>query len=172
MSSIKDLIEYKLKKDKFVKCVKRDEISLPKFGTFKLFVYKNLIDETEHLVLVKGKITKNKSVLVRMHSLNIISDLLDLKNKDLEKSIEIISKNDQGVIVIVRNPDKEMKKKNSILSKSKNKILKELTKFVFPHFKNGQIKCYIDSVFSLSEASKAHKRLDEGVHIGKVILKI
>ena len=54
----------------------------------------------------------------------------------------------------------------------KNKILKELTKFVFPHFKSGQIKCYIDSVFSLSEASKAHKRLDEGVHIGKVILKI
>ena len=54
----------------------------------------------------------------------------------------------------------------------KNKILKESTKFVFPHFKNGQIKCYIDSVFSLSEASKAHKRLDEGVHIGKVILKI
>ena len=46
-----------------------------------------------------------------MHSLNIISDLLDLKNKDLEKSIEIISKNDNGVIVIVRNPDKEMKKK-------------------------------------------------------------
>ena len=125
MSSIKDLIEYKLKKDKFVKCIKSDEISLPKFGAFKLFVYKNLIDETEHLVLVKGKITKNKSVLVRMHSLNIISDLLDLKNKDLEKSIEIISKNNQGVIVIVRNPDKEMKKKNSILSKSKNKILKE-----------------------------------------------
>ena len=54
----------------------------------------------------------------------------------------------------------------------KNKILKELIKFVFPYFKTGQVKCYIDSVFSLSEASKAHKRLDEGVHIGKVILKI
>ena len=111
MSSIKDLIEYKLKKDKFVKCVNTDDISLPKFGSFKLFNYKNLIDETKHLVLVKGKIKKNKSVLVRMHSLNIMSDLLDLKNKDLEKSLEIISKNDNGVIVIVRNPDKEMKKK-------------------------------------------------------------
>ena len=54
----------------------------------------------------------------------------------------------------------------------KNKILKELTKFVFPYFKTGEVKCYIDSVFSLPEASKAHKRLDEGVHIGKVILKI
>ena len=54
----------------------------------------------------------------------------------------------------------------------KSKILKELTEYVFPHFKTKQVKCYIDSVFHLSEASKAHKRLDEGVHIGKVILKI
>ena len=54
----------------------------------------------------------------------------------------------------------------------KSKILKELTEYVFPYFKTRQVKCYIDSVFPLSEASKAHKRLDEGVHIGKVILKI
>ena len=57
-------------------------------------------------------------------------------------------------------------------SSFKAEILSQLKKFVFPHFENGEIKCYIDSVFSLSEASKAHKRLDEGVHIGKVILKI
>ena len=54
----------------------------------------------------------------------------------------------------------------------KSRILKELTEYVFPFFKTRQVKCYIDSVFQLSEASKAHKRLDEGVHIGKVILKI
>ena len=54
----------------------------------------------------------------------------------------------------------------------KSKILKELTEYVFPYFKTRQVKCYIDSVYPLSEASKAHKRLDEGVHIGKVILKI
>ena len=57
-------------------------------------------------------------------------------------------------------------------SNFKSRILKELTKYVFPYFKTRQVKCYIDSVFHLSEASKAHKRLDEGVHIGKVILKI
>ena len=57
-------------------------------------------------------------------------------------------------------------------NKFKTRILKELTEYVFPYFKTRQVKCYIDSVFHLSEASKAHKRLDEGVHIGKVILKI
>ena len=54
----------------------------------------------------------------------------------------------------------------------KSRILEELIEYVFPHFKTKQVKCYIDSVFHLSEASKAHKRLDEGVHIGKVILEI
>ncbi len=120
MSSIKDLIEYKLKKDKFINCIKTDSITLSKFGNFKMFIYKNLIDGNEHLALVKGNIIKNKNVLVRMHRLNIISDILDFKNKDLEKSIEIISKNNSGVIVIIRNPVKEMKKLNS-----RGKILKE-----------------------------------------------
>ena len=76
-----------------------------------MFVYRNLIDGTEHLALGKGKILKNKNTLVRMHSLNIISDLFIQDNKDLSKSIELISKNNNGVIVIIRNPDKEMKKR-------------------------------------------------------------
>ena len=120
MSSIKDLIEYKLKKDKFINRIKSDNLTLSKFGNFKMSIYKSLIDGNKHLALVKGNIIKNKNVLVRMHRLNIISDILDFKNKDLEKSIEIISKNNAGVIVIIRNPEKEMKKLNS-----RGKILKE-----------------------------------------------
>ena len=41
-----------------------------------------------------------------MHSLNIFSDLLNPKNHNLEKAIDIISKNENGIIVIIRNPKK------------------------------------------------------------------
>ncbi len=54
----------------------------------------------------------------------------------------------------------------------KGRILNELEKVVFPKFKTGEIKCYIDSIYKLSEAAEAHKRLEEGKHIGKVVLKI
>jgi len=54
----------------------------------------------------------------------------------------------------------------------KGKILRDLQKHLFPNFKNGEIDFYIDSVFKFSDAIKAHKRLDEGKHIGKVILKL
>lgn len=125
MSSIKDLIEYKLKEDKFVKCIKVDEVILNK-SVFKMYVYKNLIDKTEHLAFVKGIVDSKKNILVRMHSLNIFSDLLSDKTSELQKSISIISKSNSGAIVIIRNPKKEFNKRNSNNKNiNKEKILKE-----------------------------------------------
>ncbi|MBS91976.1 MAG: 3,4-dihydroxy-2-butanone-4-phosphate synthase [Rickettsiales bacterium] len=125
MCSIKDLIEYKVKKEKLVKCIRSDELLIDKSKKFKMYVYQNIIDGTEHLALVKGNISEKKNTLVRMHSLNILSDILDNKNKDLEKAIEIISKLDHGVIVLIRNPRKELLRKEKKTSRLKKSILKE-----------------------------------------------
>ncbi len=54
----------------------------------------------------------------------------------------------------------------------KEKILISLKKNVFPLIENGKIKIFIDSVFKLDDVVKAHKRLDQGKHIGKIVLKI
>ena len=124
MSSIKDLIEYKVKKEKFVKCLRTQETKIEILKQFKVLIYKNIIDGTEHIALVKGQISSSKNVTVRMHSLNLLSDLLDPKNKTLLKSIEVISKLQTGIVVIVRNPRKELLK-NERNRLSNKKILKE-----------------------------------------------
>ena len=54
----------------------------------------------------------------------------------------------------------------------KGQVLSQLKEFVFPHFENGSIKCYIDSVFNIKDVSSSHERLEKGEHIGKVVLKI
>ena len=54
----------------------------------------------------------------------------------------------------------------------KAKILNDLKKIVFPNFENGKIKCYIDSVFKLKDVVSSHKYLEEGRHIGKIVLEI
>ena len=90
-----------------------------------MHIYKNLIDNTEHLALVRGKINSDDVTHVRMHSLNIFSDFLNQKNNDLQKSIEIISKLENGIIVIIRNPKKELEKREIFKKSPKNKILKE-----------------------------------------------
>ncbi len=57
-------------------------------------------------------------------------------------------------------------------SKFKSQIMNELIKFVFPHFENGKIKCYIDSVFKIENVIQSHKRLEKGNHIGKIVLEL
>ena len=47
-----------------------------------------------------------------------------------------------------------------------------IKKIVFPNFENGKIKCYIDSVFKLKDVVSSHKYLEDGGHIGKIVLEI
>jgi len=54
----------------------------------------------------------------------------------------------------------------------KGKVLNDLIKFIFPGIEKGEIKIFIDSIYNLDDVVKAHKRLDEGKHIGKIVLNI
>jgi 3,4-dihydroxy 2-butanone 4-phosphate synthase/GTP cyclohydrolase II len=78
-----------------------------------MHTYVNKIEYAEHIVLVKGDITKDKSVYVRMHAMNFLNDVLgdmhDGKDGELQKSMQIIAEHGCGVVVILREP-----KKNSL----------------------------------------------------------
>ena len=67
-------------------------------------VYQNTLEYAEHLVLVKGNIS-NQSTLVRMHQHNILQDSLG-GSQTLQKSMQLIEANGSGVIVVIRTPDK------------------------------------------------------------------
>ena len=54
----------------------------------------------------------------------------------------------------------------------KGNVLKNIEKNIFPKIKDGTIKPIIDSTFKLCEASKAHQRLYNSEHIGKVVIEI
>ncbi|MBH43713.1 MAG: 3,4-dihydroxy-2-butanone-4-phosphate synthase [Rickettsiales bacterium] len=125
ISSIKDLIEYRIRKENFVECIQRKTINIKTFGMFELQVFSNKIDGTQHLALIKGKIYKKDDVFVRMHTFNIFDDFLGLKNNnELDKSMELINKRGKGVIVILRNPKKDIMI-NSIKNSNNKTILKE-----------------------------------------------
>ena len=116
----------KLKKEKLVKCIKMETFKYGHLKDFKLFIYKNIIDGTEHIALLKGKVLSNQNILVRMHSLNIFSDVLDPDNKILSKSFEVISKQQNGIIVLIRNPRKELNSKNKNYNSKKKKYFKRI----------------------------------------------
>lgn len=103
--TIKDLINYRIKREKLVE--KMVNAKLPSlFGTFKISLYKNLLDNLEHIALVKGKINPEKPTLVRVHSECFTGDVLGSLRCDcreqLTASMRRIEKEGSGVLLYMR----------------------------------------------------------------------
>jgi NADPH2:quinone reductase len=54
----------------------------------------------------------------------------------------------------------------------KTLVADELARTVWPHVEAGRLKPVIDKVFPLAEAADAHRRMESGAHMGKIVLEI
>ncbi len=54
----------------------------------------------------------------------------------------------------------------------KSMVADELHRIVWPHVAEGRLKPVIDSTFPLADAAEAHRRMESGEHIGKIVLTI
>ncbi|WP_375403653.1 NAD(P)H-quinone oxidoreductase [uncultured Sphingomonas sp.] len=52
----------------------------------------------------------------------------------------------------------------------KSLVADELSRTVWPHVTAGRLKPVIDRAFVLEEASDAHRRMEAGTHVGKIVL--
>ncbi|TDH28074.1 bifunctional 3,4-dihydroxy-2-butanone-4-phosphate synthase/GTP cyclohydrolase II [Segetibacter sp. 3557_3] len=100
--SIKDLIEYRLKKDTLIEEIVR--VDMPtKFGDFKLIAFREKTTSSEHLALVKGSWEPGEPVLTRVHSSCFTGDILGSYRCDcgeqLHKAMRMVDEQGKGVIV-------------------------------------------------------------------------
>jgi 3,4-dihydroxy 2-butanone 4-phosphate synthase / GTP cyclohydrolase II len=105
--SIADLISYRLQHDRFV--YRESVCQFPsQFGEFKIYAYRNALDNTEHLAIVKGDPSElaTKPALVRMHSECLTGDALGSLRCDcrmqLQAALKMIEAHDLGVVVYLR----------------------------------------------------------------------
>ncbi len=115
--TVKDLIEYRLKKERLIE--KAATAKLPTaHGNFKVNLYRSLVDNKEHLALIKGKIDPEKPVLVRMHSECLTGDVFHSLRCDchdqLNTSLDLIAHEDVGVIVYMRQEGRGIGLSNKI----------------------------------------------------------
>jgi len=103
--TIKDLIEYRVRKERLIKRVVTTNLPT-KYGDFRLIVYESVPDEYHHLALVKGDVKGRENVLVRVHSQCLTGDVFGSSRCDcggqLTKALRIIEKEDQGVFLYMR----------------------------------------------------------------------
>ena len=100
--SIKDLIEYRIKRDSLIDEIVR--VDMPtQFGHFKLVAFQEKNSSNEHLALVKGSWKPDEPVMVRMHSSCFTGDILGSLRCDcgeqLHKAMEMVEAEGKGAII-------------------------------------------------------------------------
>ncbi|MCG2617317.1 bifunctional 3,4-dihydroxy-2-butanone-4-phosphate synthase/GTP cyclohydrolase II [Terrimonas sp. NA20] len=100
--SIKDLIEYRVKRDSLIEEIVR--VNMPtKYGDFKLVAFREKNSSNEHLALIKGEWEKDEPVLTRVHSSCFTGDILGSLRCDcgeqLHKAMEMVQNEGKGVIL-------------------------------------------------------------------------
>ncbi len=105
--SIADLISYRLKHDRFV--YRETVAQLPSsFGNFQIYAYRNMLDNTEHVAIVKGDPNEfqDSPVMVRMHSECLTGDALGSLRCDcrmqLQAALKMMENAGKGVVVYLR----------------------------------------------------------------------
>jgi 3,4-dihydroxy 2-butanone 4-phosphate synthase/GTP cyclohydrolase II len=103
--SITDLITYRRRHEKLV--TKVAQANLPtKYGQFTAIAYKSTIDPDQHVALVKGDLSSDEPVLVRVHSECLTGDVFGSLRCDCGEQIEMalnaIAEEDRGVLLYMR----------------------------------------------------------------------
>jgi 3,4-dihydroxy 2-butanone 4-phosphate synthase/GTP cyclohydrolase II len=108
VGTIADLIAYRRRTERQVERVLEQPFDSVHGGPFRLMVYRNTIDGTEHAVLLKGKPEADKPTLVRMHQVDIVSDILglnDARTGYVPQALKAISDYPgAGAVVFLRDP--------------------------------------------------------------------
>lgn len=100
--SIKDLIEYRIKRDSLIEEIVR--VDMPTHhGHFNLVAFREKLSSNEHLALLKGSWEKNEPVMVRVHSSCFTGDILGSLRCDcgeqLHAAMRMVDKEGKGAIL-------------------------------------------------------------------------
>ena len=107
IATIADLIAYRRRFDSLIERTLESELESRFGGSFQLYVYRNRVEFAEHIALVKGDVTTPEPVIVRMHALNVLTDVLgdqDGQTGLLESAMQMIGEAGRGVVVLIREP--------------------------------------------------------------------
>jgi len=103
--TIKDLIEYRRKTEKLVSRAAESDIET-KLGKFNIVVYRNSLNNNEHVALYKGDITTSEPVLTRVHSECMTGDVFGSIvcecQAQLHESLSHIADEGRGVLLYMR----------------------------------------------------------------------
>ncbi len=106
IGTIRDLIAYRHRHDRLVKCVAETRLESWHGGEWLAKTYANTAEYSEHMVLQKGRIEPGKPTLVRVHTQSMFTDMFAEKGAragQLQRAMDVIGDAGAGVIIIIRD---------------------------------------------------------------------
>jgi len=104
--TIADLIQYRLNYESLVYRAAAAPLPTRLGGDFQAIVYNTLVDQSEHLALIKGNISPKEETLVRVHTKYVPGDVFgfELLNTGavIQRSMEIIARKGKGIILYLQ----------------------------------------------------------------------
>jgi 3,4-dihydroxy 2-butanone 4-phosphate synthase/GTP cyclohydrolase II len=108
IGTIADLISYRRRTERSIVRVHEEAFESVYGEGFRLSVFRSLIDDIEHVVLTRGRIEPDRPTLVRMHRMDLVSDLLGPptdRREYVQRALGRIGAHDgPGVMVFIRDP--------------------------------------------------------------------
>lgn len=108
IGTIADLIRYRLEKERYVDRIAETDVQTA-HGKFRLYCYDDRVNRTVHVALAKGDLASAGLPLVRVHIQDTLGDVLGVQSPalgwPLESAIERISREDAGVVVVLREQE-------------------------------------------------------------------
>ena len=109
VATIADLISYRRRTESIVERSLESILDSRYGGSWRMIVYLNKVTYAEHIALIKGDITGETPILVRMHSLNVMEDVLGDQSGsrgggELQSAMRYIADEGRGVVVVMREP--------------------------------------------------------------------
>ncbi|HEV8052656.1 MAG TPA: bifunctional 3,4-dihydroxy-2-butanone-4-phosphate synthase/GTP cyclohydrolase II [Parachlamydiaceae bacterium] len=103
--TVADIIRHRRHSEKLVKFISKARLPT-EYGDFIAHVYESILDGEQHIAIVKGEISKNDKILVRVHSECLTGDVFESRRCDcgqqLKQAMKLISDEGTGVIVYLR----------------------------------------------------------------------
>jgi len=107
--AIKDLVAYRMQTERIV--TRKVSVNLDtKYGSFEVIAFSQMTTGDTHLAIKRGDWRPGDPVMVRVHSSTdtgeILGSLFNSYGMKLQRSIEIIAKEDQGLLLYMRHGEK------------------------------------------------------------------
>ena len=109
VATIADLISYRRRTESIVERSLESVLDSRYGGSWRMIIYLNKVTYAEHIALIKGDITGETPILVRMQSLNVMEDVLGDQSGsrgggELQSAMRHIADVGRGVVVVMREP--------------------------------------------------------------------